>query len=147
MRSFKFYIVVLIMVYACGEKLIDQPKNLIPHDKMVLILKDMAIANAAKGTNLGILKDNDVEPTTYIFEKYKIDSAQFVDSDRYYASLPLEYEALYTEVEALLEDKKKQLEEEKKISDSLKLIESKERKDSVLDSIKASGTTKKKVLQ
>lgn len=147
MRNLKTGILILLLAYSCGEKLIEKPENLIPRDKMVLILKDMAILNAAKGVNLGILKDNGVEPTSYVLEKHDIDSALFVESDRYYASLPLEYEALYTEVEALLEEKRIQLEEENKIADSLKLLESKQKRDSVLDNVKSSTNLVQDTLQ
>ncbi|RRQ50369.1 DUF4296 domain-containing protein [Maribacter algicola] len=139
MNRFRIVIIVLACLTACGEKLIEQPENLIPKDKMVLILRDMALINAAKGANLGILKDNAVEPTRYVFEKYGIDSAQFVVSDRYYASLPVEYEAIYTEVEASLDATRIELEEEKKITDSLKLLESKRTRETVLDSLKPSS--------
>jgi|SRR6056297_960317 len=147
MRIFSIAILVLFIVCSCGEKLIQEPDNLIPEDKMVQILKDMAIVNAAKSTNMGILKDNDVEPTSYVFEKYEIDSLQFVESDRYYASLPLKYEAIFTEVEAQLEEKKTYLDEQKKINDSLKLLESKRKKNAVLDSINATTTSKENVPQ
>lgn len=141
MKSIRIAILVVLFLAACGEKLIEKPEDLIPKDKMVLILQEMALINAAKGVNLGILKDNGVEPTTYVFEKFGIDSAQFVISDRYYASLPAEYEAIYTEVEASLEAKRIALEQEKKITDSLKLLESKQNKEGVLDSLKSTSTT------
>lgn len=112
----------VLFLFSCVEKLIEKPEKLIPQDKMVLILKELAILNAAKGTNLAKLRDNGIEPTTFIFEKYEIDSAQFVDSDRYYASLPLVYESIYKEVESGLEKQKIQRETNKKMSDSLNLL-------------------------
>lgn len=122
MKKYIGTILLLLICISCAEKLIEKPDNLIPKDKMVMILKDMAIVNAAKGTNLGKLKDNGIEPTTFIFEKYEIDSAQFVDSDRYYASLPLEYESLYKQVEAGLEQQREEVEAAKKVKDSLNLL-------------------------
>lgn len=136
MRRYSLNILIVFVLMSCGEKLLEAPEDLIPRDKMVLILKDMAIVNAAKGANKGILKDNAVEPTSYIFEKYEIDSAQFVESDRYYASLPVEYEAIYTEIETILKEEKEQLEAEKKIADSLKMNSIQQSKKSAVDSIK-----------
>jgi hypothetical protein len=115
--------VLIIFLASCGEQLIEKPKDLIPKDQMVAILKDLAVVNAAKNTNISILKKHNIEPTDYIFKKYNIDSARFVKSDTYYASLPSEYEAIYKEVEANLEKEKKILQEANKISDSLKAIE------------------------
>ena len=50
---------------------------------------------------------------TYVFSKYEIDSAQFVQSDLYYAAIPLEYEAIYEAVKERLETEKTRLEGEK----------------------------------
>ncbi len=122
----KIIIILLALVaVSCVEKLIEKPDNLIPRDKMIAILKDMAILNAGKATktNIRILKENGIEPTQYLFEKHDIDSTVFVESDRYYASIPLEYVSMYEEIEALLTKEKKLMDEAKKISDSLKVIE------------------------
>lgn len=126
---------------SCGEKLIEEPANLIPRDKMVLILKDMSILNAAKGINIGMLKDNGIDPTNYVFNKYEIDSAQFVESNRYYASLPLEYEAIYTEIDELVQKQKTEIIEFKKVSDSLNLLE-RELKKEANKTIKTSDNSK-----
>lgn len=112
----------VLAVVSCAEKLIEKPSNLIPKEKMIAILKDMAILNAARSTNINVLKENGIEPTEHIFEKYAIDSITFVDNDRYYASQPLEYVSIYEEVEALLLKNKEDAEKRKKISDSLNLL-------------------------
>jgi hypothetical protein len=118
-------ILLALVVVSCVEKLIEKPDNLIPRDKMIAVLKDMAILNAGKATktNIRILKENGIEPTQYLFEKHDIDSTVFVESDRYYASLPLQYVSMYEEIEALLTKEKKLMDETKKISDSIKVIE------------------------
>lgn len=147
MKKFVSLVSLLSVVfYSCGEKLMEKPENLIPKDQMVLILKDMAILNAAKITNMGVLKDHDIEPTAYIFEKYRIDSAQFVESDRYYASLPVEYESIYTKVESLLDEQKTLMEEKKKIKDSLERVGKKNNLPKN-DSLKSSPNLKKDTLQ
>ncbi|MGS0525333.1 DUF4296 domain-containing protein [Zobellia nedashkovskayae] len=104
-------VLIFFSFIACNEKLLEEPKNLIPKERMVEILQDLAIVNAAKTTNLQVLRDNGVEPMDYIFNKYSIDSLQLVESDRYYASLPVEYEKIYKEVEANLERDAKALED------------------------------------
>lgn len=119
----------MLLLFSCAEHLIEKPEKLITEDKMVLILKEMAIVHAAKGTNLGKLKDNGIEPTRFVFKKYEIDSAQFVDSDRYYASLPLVYETLYKKVESGLENDRVQLEAAKKSKDSLNAVKNTPKKD------------------
>ncbi len=121
---------MIVFLTSCGEQLMEKPKDLIPKEQMVDILKDLAVINAAKNTNISILKEHNIEPTDYIFKKYNIDSARFVESDTYYASLPSEYEAIYEEVEANLEKEKKILQEANKINDSLKAIEMEKKRSS-----------------
>lgn len=117
---------------SCDEKLIEKPENLIAKDKMILILSDMAIVNSAKTTNVSALRENNFEPTQFIFAKYGIDSLQFVESDRYYASKTNEYLEIFTAVESKLEKQKIELEDAKKLSDSLRQLEVGAKKTSVV---------------
>lgn len=123
-------IIIIILVSSCSEKVIEPPENLIPKNKMIDILYDLAIINAAKSTNVKVLEEHGLDPMNYIYEKYAIDSLQFVRSDNYYASLPLEYEAIYTTLESRLketrekavESRKHSEEEQKKQREQLKKI-------------------------
>ncbi|MDO6515765.1 DUF4296 domain-containing protein [Zobellia uliginosa] len=124
MRFLAIALMFLVLV-SCNETLLEKPENLIPQEKMVEILQDLAIVNAAKTTNLEVLRENGIEPMDYIFKKYDIDSLQFVESDRYYASLPVEYEKIYKKVETNLEKKSKELEEQKKLNDSIRVAKEK----------------------
>ncbi len=135
-----FSFVLIISLLSCNDNLLEKPDNLIPEDKMVEVLEDLAIVNAAKSTNISVLHDNDIEPMAYIFEKHGIDSLQFVESDRYYASLPPEYERIYKKVESNLEKEVKVVEEAKRVKDSLTRMElenrdNKENADKVTDSL------------
>ena len=125
MKQYLILIVLLGTLISCAEELIKKPEQLISEDKMVDILKEMALVNAAKGTNVEKLEENGIDPTAFIFEKYEIDSTQFVDNDRYYASLPLVYERIYKKVDSKLELLEKELQDQKKINDSLNLLNKK----------------------
>ena len=118
-------LLVLLALSSCVENLMEKPDNLIPRDKMVVILEEMTILNGAREhrANIKVLKENGIDPTQHLFEKFNIDSTTFVESDRYYASFPLEYVSMYEEIEASLIKKKEILDERKKISDSLKVLE------------------------
>ena len=118
MKKIRFF-GLLALLLSCGEELMEKPEGLIPKEKMILILKDMTVINAAKSANMSKFYDHDVEPTSLVFEQHGIDSLQFVISDRYYASLPVVYEAMYKEIEQLLETEKNALSEAKKIKDSI----------------------------
>ncbi|WP_027065883.1 DUF4296 domain-containing protein [Maribacter sp. Hel_I_7] len=128
MRQVLLLVLGMLLFSSCAEELIEKPDNLIPEDKMVSIIKEMAIVNAAKTTNLGKLRENGIEPTTFVFEKFEIDSVQFVDSDRYYASKPLRYENMYKKVESELEAQRVQLDMEKKLRDSISLAKKTKKK-------------------
>ena len=118
-------IFLLILFFGCNEVLIEKPENLIPKDKMVLILKDMAVINAAKNSNVRIFLKNKIDPTKLIFKKYDIDSLQFVQSDKYYVSKPVLYQEIYQEIDTLLEIQNKEVTALKKISDSIVKAEKK----------------------
>lgn len=110
----------LALLVSCGDKIIETPDNLIPKEKMTQMLYDLAVINAAKSTGSVTLESYFDSPTTFLFEKYGVDSLQFVRSDVYYASQPLVYESIYKEVAAKLEKDKQMAEEaRKKKNDSL----------------------------
>lgn len=130
-----FYILILCSLMTCRG--IDRPKkpqNLIAEDKMVKIMYDLYILNAAKGVNRKLLERNGVMPMEYVYKKYNIDSLQFVESNTYYAYDPKVYSAIVEKVKAELERDKNKYEkltdEEQKAKDSIKQIE-KRQKDTV----------------
>ncbi len=120
---------------ACAEKVVEPPENLIPEEQMVDILHDLALLNATKTSFAYIMEQNDVNTMDFLFGKYQIDSIQWAESNRYYASIPLQYQIIYEQVEAKLEAKRKILEEnnqkrndsaraaQQKRSDSLKNLQ------------------------
>lgn len=110
---------ILILLLACNENLVEKPENLISKDKMIEILKEMAIVNAAKNSDMTMFQDNNINPTEYVFKKFNIDSLQFVLSDKYYASKPDVYESIYTEIDTLLIIEKKAANDLKKRNDSI----------------------------
>ncbi len=114
-------LLLLVFLTSCGEEVIKKPEDLIPPDKMVEILYDIALINAGKGTSPRILEDYDIKTMGYIYEKYGIDSARLVNSDIYYASKPLEYRTIYKRVESHLEEEKELLEAARReVSDSVR---------------------------
>lgn len=122
----KYTVILFLVLVSCGEKVVEAPDDLIPKEKMIEMLYDLSLINAAKGVNPKILEENNVVPTQFLFEKHGVDSLQFVKSDIYYASIPTAYQAIYESVAARLEKNKKDIEEERKRkSDSTRQISSK----------------------
>ncbi len=127
-------IAILILIFtclmSCVEEALKKPENLIPMEKMSLILYDLALINSAKSTNPAILESKNIETMPYLYDKYGIDSAQFVNSDTYYASRPTEYEAIYRAVEMRLQKEKEEMEEERRrVSDSIRIEAEKRREE------------------
>ncbi|WP_052188172.1 DUF4296 domain-containing protein [Cellulophaga sp. Hel_I_12] len=104
----------LILFFSCKEKLIKEPENLIPKDKMAAIYYDLAIVTSAKNTNKQVLVTQGIETMNYIYLKHDIDSLQFVESDVYYASNPLIYKEIYQKAETRLKAEVKELDDAKK---------------------------------
>ncbi|QCW98593.1 DUF4296 domain-containing protein [Aggregatimonas sangjinii] len=121
MKNRWIHIAALLLMVSCGEELIDKPDNLIPKDKMINIIEEMAVINAAKSTNADKLRKKEIDPTDFILKKYEVDSLQFVESDRYYVSKPVEYKDIYETVEKRLDAKGKEMGETKRIRDSISL--------------------------
>ncbi|WP_418500758.1 DUF4296 domain-containing protein [Flagellimonas sp.] len=136
------FLLVFLMVVSCAEKVVEEPDNLIPKKKMVDILHDLAILNATKTTMGAKLDESGIDIMEFLYKKYQIDSTQFSESDLYYASLPLEYQAIYTEVETRLDKRQKAMEEatEKK-NDSIRKANEKRS-----DSIRSAKTPKDSII-
>ncbi|WP_297691698.1 DUF4296 domain-containing protein [uncultured Eudoraea sp.] len=120
MRNIFFLILTISILFSCGEEVIEKPVNLIPKEKMIDILYDLAIINAAKSSGPSVTENANFEPMEYIYNKYKIDSVQFVTSDLYYASLPLEYEDIYKKLEIrIVKEKERFIKSGERKKDSL----------------------------
>ena len=89
---------VIIFLLSCSDKTIEKPNNLIDETTMENILYDMALLQAIKGHDYKLLPKNSVDPQKYIFQKYKIDSIQFVESNKYYSADIEEYRMMYDRV-------------------------------------------------
>ncbi len=121
-----------VFLVSCGEKVVEEPEQLISREKMADILYDLAILTAAKNTSADILVKNKIETMEYLYTKYAIDSVQFVENNLYYASIPSEYVAIYKEVDSRLESVQKVMDEARKIkADSIREARDKAKKNKI----------------
>jgi|SRR5690606_20904362 len=134
MKNRLYLLIVTFAVVSCAEKVVKEPENLIPIDKMEQILYDIAIINAAKNIDVQVLRKNSIEAMEYIYAKYGVDSIQFVESDIYYASIPSDYEAMYSRILDSVKIRKEIADElQKKYNDSIAEAAKKTNKPPVLD--------------
>ena len=89
---------------SCQKAPIEKPNNLIDQDKMVDIMFDISVLEAMKSQTNLVLESNKINPNTYIYRKYNIDSLQFANSDKYYASDLKKYKEIFDEVNKRIEE-------------------------------------------
>lgn len=87
-----------MVLCSCQNTTVEKPHNLIDEDKMVDILFDISVLEAIKVTNPTSLATRKINTNKYIYQKYTIDSLQFVKSDLYYAADPDNYGKIYKKV-------------------------------------------------
>ena len=96
---FRRYIFLSLLLLGCAENQVPAPENLIPKERMVNILYDIAVLDAIGGTYPKALERNGITVMAFVYDKYGIDSLQLAISDLYYASRPDEYEEIYKTLE------------------------------------------------
>jgi hypothetical protein len=101
----------LLILLSCNNSVVPKPDKLIDDDQMVDILYDLSILDAVKNQNsLPQITTN--SPNEYIYKKYGIDSIQFAQNNKYYASNVAKYKRMYNKVNARLADKDAELTKE-----------------------------------
>jgi Domain of unknown function (DUF4296) len=110
MKKYSLIFGVFFMFSSCGNSVLDKPNNLIDDDTMIEILTDLSIMDAMKSQNSvnGTLK---FEVNDYVFKKYQIDSLQFAQSNKYYASDVPKYKRMYKIVNEKLNARKTELDQ------------------------------------
>lgn len=104
------YLFCLIFFWNCQNvEKPQKPSNLIPKDKMVEILTESYLANAARGVGSKNLLVKDVKMDSLIYNKFGIDSIQFAKSNEYYAAGINDYIEIFEKVEANLEAMNKEM--------------------------------------
>ena len=88
----------LILLFACNDKKIIIPANIIPQDKMVLVMTDAHLVEAIiiQGHTMA-----DKSPEAYyqgIYENHNITKEQFEESYRFYIDHPELFDEIYNEI-------------------------------------------------
>ena len=102
MRLITLLLAFLLVFMGCTTA-IEKPKKLIEKDKMVDILYDIALLEAIKSQNVngGI---SSKKANEFLFQKYKIDSLQWEENNKYYAADIEEYKKMYEEVKQRIQE-------------------------------------------
>ncbi|MBD3723542.1 MAG: DUF4296 domain-containing protein [Flavobacteriaceae bacterium] len=89
---------LLINFTSCKDMAVEKPDNLLPEDKMIDIIYDIAILQAAENYKPINLSDAGVKVNNYIYKKYNIDSTTYYQNHKYYASDVNNYKKIYKKV-------------------------------------------------
>lgn len=114
-------LVLMILLLSCKEDIVKKPKNLIEKDQMVDIIYDFALLEAIKYQSSNSLVTQKINAKEYIYKKYTIDSAQFAQSNMYYASDYKLYNKIYDQVKSRLNEYKLSIEKKQEQAKTKKM--------------------------
>jgi len=122
MWVYRFILLSIVGLFLSCQDIEETPKpdNLIPEDKMVEILVDLAKVDAAFSISSKEYKKRGVVGREMILEKYDIDSVQLVKSNAYYAEDFKVNQRIYEAVQTRLQRENDSLRE---LNDKLKAEE------------------------
>lgn len=130
----KGYILLLLVLAVVSCHDIERPKkpdNFIEREKMTDILYDISLLRALKTYSVNDMRALGLEPDTFIYDKYDVDSLQLAQSIDYYSVNFNEYTSIWEEVNARLTAQRDEIQFEQNDLDSIRIEESKRRRDSI----------------
>lgn len=137
MRNCVVIVLVLFLSVSCKKELVKQPAKLIEKGKMIDIMYDLSLLEAMKYQNPISLDSNETNPTKFILKKYKVDSLQFAESNKYYATDYESYKDMFDEIGKRLAIKQRATDSIVKIEEKKAAKEAKKKgKDTVKDAVK-----------
>lgn len=107
-------LILALMAIACKDEVVPEPKHVISENEMVDILYDMALMQAVKSYKASALDSSNVDPKTYIYKKYKIDSLTLAQNHTWYATDLEKYEKMQKKVTQRIEREQEKLGVKKK---------------------------------
>ena len=103
MKAIVLFFMISFLFSSCQNvRQPEKPKNLISKDKMVDILTETYLSNAARSVNNRAITDKGIKMDSLIYKNFNIDSLQFFKSNAYYASDVNGYMEIIQKVEAKL---------------------------------------------
>ena len=105
MKKLAALFLLFAILISCQKPAVSKPDNLIDEEVMVDIMYDVSVLEAMKSQKAFVLEANKINQNTYIYKKYKIDSLQFANSDKFYASDIKKYKEIFDKVNKRMEEK------------------------------------------
>lgn len=138
MKYFAILFIIFLSFFGCQNvNLPQKPENLIPKNKMVDILTETYLGNAARSVDNKSIITKGIKMDSLIYRNFDVDSVQFAQSNAYYAADVNTYMSIFQEVETRLDLMRKQM-------DSLWELK-RDRADSISKKLKEDKTNVKQV--
>lgn len=109
MKKIIILLAIALVFISCKDEAVKEPNRLIEKETMVNIMYDLSVLDGIKYQNPASLDSFKINPKKYIYNKYKIDSLQFAQSNIYYASNYEEYSGIIDEINNRLTKKKSEV--------------------------------------
>lgn len=93
-----FGLVVVLFLFSCSNKPVSEPDQVLSEEQMEAILFDLSVIQATQSYMPNKLNEKGINPETFIYEKYKIDSVTFYQNKLYYAANPKLYKKIHKAV-------------------------------------------------
>ncbi len=133
MKQIIVFILVTLSIIGCQDvKNPEKPKNLITKDKMVAILTETYLVNAARSVDNKSMVTKGINLDSLVYKKFGVDSLQFVESNDFYAADVNVYREIFQDIETKLSIKQQKM-------DSIRKLEI-ARKDSISKLLKKDST-------
>jgi len=101
-----FLVVFMAQLWGqCATELIAKPDNLIPEKQMIGIQVDLGLMEVIQKQYRGEIRNDSLLGLPYIYQKYKIDCLQLLNSEAYYAQNPKKYARIYLQIKHVLDKK------------------------------------------
>lgn len=124
MKNWTIILIFTLTFFGCQNvKQPEKPKNLIAKDKMIDMLTEAYLANAARSVDNKSIISKGIKMDSLVYKNFGVDSIQFAQSNEFYASDVNVYMEIFQKVEARLTGMQKEM-------DSIRETE-KSKKDSI----------------
>lgn len=130
MKQLIVYTIMIFCFSACQD--IDRPEKpdgFIKEERFKDILYDISLVNAARDFSRAQLLSSGIEPDTFIYEKYGIDSLQLAENIAYYSVDFSRYQKIWEAVNKRIESKRKEVDSLVRRQDSIEELEGRDQTD------------------
>lgn len=124
MRKTFVYIVMICCAISCQNiDRPDKPDGFIEEERFKDILYDITLINSARDFSRAQLVSSGIEPDTFIYKKYGIDSLQLAENIAYYSVDFSRYQKIWEEISRRIETKRNEVDSLVRRQDSIKAAE------------------------